>query len=104
METPDYWAEVEKTLRAVSRDEFQQEFLGTWTPAPEISQFDSVKFVSSGGFGTCSNCRRESVPLQLYQCSKRPDNVIVHRLYCRRCVRGYHVQSNPELLVTSQAT
>jgi len=27
----DYWAEVEKTLRAVSRDEFQREVLGTVT-------------------------------------------------------------------------
>ena len=86
----DYWAEVEKTLRAVSRDEFQREMLGTFTPETDISQFDSVKFVSSGDFGTCVNCQRESVPLQLYQCSKRPDNFIVHRLYCRRCLRRYY--------------
>lgn len=84
----DYWKDVEKTLRSVSRDAFQREVLGTFVTY-DIDQFETVKHASSGNdYGPCDNCKEEK-PLALHLCTRR-DKTTDHRLYCRKCVRNRH--------------
>lgn len=88
VENTDPWPEVEKTLRSVSRDDYQREILGTFVTY-DIDQFETVKFASSGNdYSRCDNCKEENY-LSLYLCTRR-DKTTEHRLYCRKCVRNYH--------------